>query len=1704
MNSIVILSLWILLQISNTSCQDETISVLRGEKVELACPIDIATCGELHSLKWFKGTERIAVVSGDGEVAKVEGSHHDRLSLSHKPQTSRLIFRSVDIADEDTYLCETTFLEPSELCENSGAYSVALNVYAVPSVITLQDGNRNSIKNGSHIGPMREGQDLQVVCEVYGARPEPVISWHRSGRVVRDTQVVEQHNGLYTVKSTLSLTLSRQELGATYNCRVEMKELHLTVDNQFHIDLQVRPTKINLSGVEHHTVQGTKVLLQCQVSGARPAANMTWYNSSKLITDESSEMTSINTKTYLQNDGTFETISQMIFTATRFENGASMRCEADNIVMREDMDRPLHDTLTLEVMYPPVVSVKPDNITVNETQDFLIFCDYEANPASLESVKWFRNSQEIKLNSVRYEGGNPEQTALLVKNSTRHDIGAYTCELSNSIGFDVSDNEVYVDVIFKPTVMLTMDPDTPVIENEQANITLLCNIVEGNPMLLTRVRWFLDGEFLKELPECEDETIGTDENLCEVDPSKMLLQNVGREFIGNYSCEGFNSAGWGDVSEENQLDIYYEPGNASMVHFPTIAIKRRSVTFNCSIDDRGNPAATRYRWLRGGKPVLDVVTPSWTVDPVGLDSRTTFACYAYNEGGEGNAAEESLEVHAPPAFIQKLQPYTGALFSTINMSLSCRVECIPSCTISWFKDGIGIEESDERYYITSSYLPAEPATGDFESAYSVLHFNMSAWPNGILDRIKDSSNYSCVSTNNSAGPGVRSTTYFGVEYPPENTTLSSATISVEEGKVPPKIVCSSRAYPEPAFYWTRNGITIAKGSALIVEDVLQRNDAGIYTCTAFNKHGNHSTDAYIDIHYKPTCQIIRKEVEDEEVLVCVATGSPRESEFEWSVKYANDSVHSQRVKSDPYESVLTLDDDVSSMRIYVCVASNNVGVGTPCEIEVAGYVAWWLKGDVLTPYILIGAVAALLLAVILVCIIIICICRRKRRQEKSSMHMEEIEDAEFSFMKDRRCPESREPDASENIRHYDQSLRWRIRRFFEKRNSIDLLRISTSNVITYVKKPQTLPTIIGDSTPPSPTTQSPPTPPPATATAVPPLLPPSSPSATAATSADGAPGADGAIDPAAGATGGNENTGIPEATVGPTVAAPVAGVTGESSTAGGSQIEPGEYENLPFHGLQTPPKKAMLCKTNLAPSLKHHNKSLTPSCFPTHPYNYINYQKEKGAAPLHPSLQQQQQQQQHAPLVPGESGFRFDDSSTGNTMADRHAAAAQLAATLDTSDTLSSHSFVVTGGAIPPHNNSASCTTAPGRSERKRNAACAGSERKLIDLETVTPLYENLTDSIQIHESSTPTGTLGTPGIHQQQQQQQQHHQHQDRYRVSLKKPGRKSSSRSNSAVSNSYYDCIKPIPAPRHRKYASTNSLVSKAVVTPQAPGQLGQPLHHHHDGNSTSASTNRLDPIYMNLPLGKGLESSLRLLGPDSAEDSALVAHGLGPLSQTIEDYPMIPGNHHYLEITQRQTRIVIPKELFPVDSREQQAKISSLLRKGGQTGGGPAGSSTGSSTSGGTASSTATNSSSRRHIKLPLQKHHSFNFQPSQTVEATVRDLKIKSHSINSKTLRDYRGVSPGASSTVGHRNHTMAAPQQHDSEGEYYDQQQQHQQQQQQQHRTLHSNRTATHFPYDTSSVAFKPITPVPTSTSAIITTTNRKSVNMCNNDKFAIK
>jgi hypothetical protein len=190
-----------------------------------------------------------------------------------------------------------TYLEPLETCETTGEYQTNLQVIVPPSAIVITDKEGSELRNGTKIGPLKEGHRLEMTCEVRGARPKPVVGWYRSATKLTAQEDVEadEVRGVFTVKSKLVLNLSREDLTGHIECRVEPTDDGSVISNIVFIDLQVRPTKILLSGVKSHVVEGSKVLLQCHVYGGRPAANISWYNSSKLI-DDSNLLTTISTK----------------------------------------------------------------------------------------------------------------------------------------------------------------------------------------------------------------------------------------------------------------------------------------------------------------------------------------------------------------------------------------------------------------------------------------------------------------------------------------------------------------------------------------------------------------------------------------------------------------------------------------------------------------------------------------------------------------------------------------------------------------------------------------------------------------------------------------------------------------------------------------------------------------------------------------------------------------------------------------------------------------------------------------------------------------------------------------------------------------------------------------------------------------------------------------------------------------------------------------------------------------------------------------------------------------------------------------------------------------------------------------------------------------------------------------------------------------
>lgn len=155
---------------------------------------------------------------------------------------------------------------------------------------------------------------------------------------------------------------------------------------------------------------------------------------------------------------------------------------------------------------------------------------------------------------------------------------------------------------------------------------------------------------------------------------------------------------------------------------------------------------------------------------------------------------------------------------------------------------------------------------------------------------------------------------------------------------------------EPSYEWMRGGgvagtgESIMKGNTMLLKAPVQRTDSGPYTCVAFNRHGNQTAELLMDVQYKPNCTVQRREMNDEDTLVCTAIGNPEEVSFTWWRMSENDTEEVQTTSQDGASSYLVLDYDFTVMRTYRCVANNSVGVGSYCEMDVAGELNGGLMG----------------------------------------------------------------------------------------------------------------------------------------------------------------------------------------------------------------------------------------------------------------------------------------------------------------------------------------------------------------------------------------------------------------------------------------------------------------------------------------------------------------------------------------------------------------------------------------------------------------------------------------------------------------------------------------------------------------------------------------------------------------------------------------
>lgn len=930
------------------------------------------------------------------------GSSCPRGYLDVTDTNADLRITPIEMNDGGDYRCEITYLDVSTYCPV--VHITKLRTIAPPTFVNLElTSTPGEEISDDVVGPFRAGEQVSFTCKSGGGQPAPQITWSFAGNQLEDEAVNEAIKIAETIEedvtsSTLSILLEREHTGEYLHCESENEASDEPLRGKVQIDVNVAVSSVEieedgLTGVENEEIQVT-----CVASGGRPEPSITWNLSN--ISSEFSTKEEIN----ILEDETFEKISVLSFNPSADDNGERVTCHAVNDVMEE----PLQKEAVLEILYSPRVSVHEENMMVTIGHEAVLTCIVDANPQNLSDVNWFLDDVQLNMaEDDRYEV-DVDKASLTISPVIQEDAGEYRCSAVNKVGQGRSENSLHLNVLYPPTVELRMEPGSVLEEDSVENITLHCDLLDGNPQDLLEIEWFYNGKPLLKNGDCseenedEDSTIDADEILSEElmmenavaeeefcdsdiefyedDVSVAVLSGVKRHRQGNYSCAGTNIAGRSSESESVRLVILYAPSNASILIDEDYPIKGGSVSFSCLVEDLGNPESAQFIWKQNDV-ILDESSENLTISDLAVSTQAEFSCAAVNDIGPGGFDSLSLEVYVPPTLVEGLEEENIVIANQSEPSFSCQVECKPRCSISWLLDGQLVTAEEELYTIEEFVTDENAANNMFETVVSTFQWNTK------LDSSFSNSTLTCSTEQAIFESALSSSTHITIQYPPEEVITSQTVIEVEEGESVEAVVCAADASPVADFVWEFGSEVLAKQDTLQFENPIQRNQGGDYYCHASNKHGQQSASLSINVLFKPECETSYRLEGEVIILTCSVQANPMESLNTWWEKDNNTISEEQEVE-------LQLTN--TSLGEYLCKVSNDVGEGEACPLEITDVI--FTKSLTENDLIIILAVAAAVFALLLIICIVVCIrCSKSKAQpEKVSANGKESDKGDIA------------------------------------------------------------------------------------------------------------------------------------------------------------------------------------------------------------------------------------------------------------------------------------------------------------------------------------------------------------------------------------------------------------------------------------------------------------------------------------------------------------------------------------------------------------------------------------------------------------------------------------------------------------------------------------------------------------------------------------
>ncbi|XP_016954232.3 uncharacterized protein LOC108027331 [Drosophila biarmipes] len=399
------------------------VEAVLGRTASLPCDIEPeAKDDRVYMVLWFRESAGKPLYSFDVRGRPFEKALYWSDTNSFGPrayfvtgqQPAKLSVDNIQLDDEGVYRCRVDF-------QNSPTrnHRINLTVIVPPHQILVYDASGRDVAGA--VGPLLEGDNIVLTCEVRGGRPEPTVTWLNGTRALEAGSGVSMGRHV-TVNRLEVAQISRSALNNTYRCQASNTKLVAPVERSIRIEMLLKPTSVNLTNKLKVFASNTQYNLTCIVAGSVPDTEIKWTQNNRPF-----KRGQLST-----SQGNGRVISTLTFYPQPEDDGTMLKCEGSNPRLQNSA---IEDSLMMNVIYPPQVTLslgstlRPDDI--KEGDDVYFECHIKSNPKE-HRIMWSHDGQPVTQN-VSW-GIIISTRSLVLQRVGRVHSGFYACSAANDRG----------------------------------------------------------------------------------------------------------------------------------------------------------------------------------------------------------------------------------------------------------------------------------------------------------------------------------------------------------------------------------------------------------------------------------------------------------------------------------------------------------------------------------------------------------------------------------------------------------------------------------------------------------------------------------------------------------------------------------------------------------------------------------------------------------------------------------------------------------------------------------------------------------------------------------------------------------------------------------------------------------------------------------------------------------------------------------------------------------------------------------------------------------------------------------------------------------------------------------------------------------------------------------------------------------------------